>query len=112
MAFSNLFQFIPGDEAGLNTWLLEHYLDHQQFYKALLGQTPSVRSVNYPIQRMDDPDGWLSAHQEMSQSIWSGLGGGQSEDFGKLDWKNPTEVQDWLYSHYLWHQNVRAQLGL
>lgn len=112
MSFSSIFQFIPGDDAGMNAWLLEHYIEHQSFYKALLGQTPSVITANYPIQRMDDPDGWLAAHQEMSQSVWSGLGGGQSENFGKLDWKKPSEVQDWLYSHYLWHKTVRDSLGL
>lgn len=112
MAFSSLFQFIPGDQQGLGTWLLAHYLDHQEFYKALLGRAPSIPTTNYPIQRMDDPDTWLAAHQEMSQSVWSGLGGGQSENFGKLDWRNPTEVQDWMYAHYLWHKTVRESLGL
>lgn len=112
MAFSALFQFIPGDDAGMNAWLLEHHIEHQALYKALMGQTPTVITTNLPLQRIDAPDVWLAAHQAMSQSVWSGLGGGQSENFAKLDWKKPTEVQDWLYSHYLWHRNVREQLGL
>ena len=112
MAFSAVFQFVVGDEAGKGRWLLEHYLEHQQFYKALLGQSPSYASVNYPLQTMDDPEKWLEAHQEVSQSVWTGINGGQSVDFAHLNWSHPTEVQDWLNYHKLWHDSVRATLGL
>lgn len=112
MAFSSTFQFIPGDEAGKNRWLLDHYLEHMQFYRTLLGQTPSVVTVNYPLQRMEEPRAWLDAHQKMSQSVWSGIGGGQSADFGDVDWENPQKVQDWMNIHGLWHQQVREALGL
>ena len=91
---------------------LAHYLEHMLFYKTLLGQSPSVTTVNYPIQRMDDQESWLVAHNKMTQSVWTGLGGGQSQEFGKLDWKNNDEVQDWLYEHHAWHQNVRNALSL
>ena len=96
----------------MNRFLLEHYVEHQQFYKTLLAQTPSVVTVNLPIQRMEDPQDWLAAHQEVSQSVWSGLGGGQSTDFGRLDWKDPNKVQDWLQIHSDWHRSVRNALGL
>jgi hypothetical protein len=112
MAFSELWQFMPGDNAGRERWLLEHYLEHQQFYRALLEETPSVASVNLPLQRMDDPQEWLTAHQQVSQSVWSGAGGGQSTDFGTLDWDDPTAVQDWMNVHQLWHEEMRETLGL
>lgn len=112
MSFSAVFQFRVGDEGGKNRFLLEHYVEHEQFYKALLGQTPSVRTVNYPIQRMDSEKDWLAAHQKMSQSVWTGIGGGQSTDFESLDWKNPAQVQDWFNLHALWHKSVRDSLGL
>lgn len=112
MAFSAVFQFMPGDEAGRGRWLIEHYLEHMEFYKELMGQTPSRVTINYPIQRMDIPEDWLDAHQKMTQSVWSALGGGQSSDFADLDWENENMVQDWMYQHYLWHQSVREQLGL
>ncbi len=89
MAFSATFQFSPSDEQGKHRFLLEHYLEHMEFYRALLAQSPSVKTVNYPIQRMDDPQTWLAAHQEMTQSVWSGLGGGQTTDFGTLNWDDP-----------------------
>lgn len=112
MAFSALFQFAPGDMQGMQRWLLEHYLEHMQFYRTLLGQTPSVKTVSYPIQRMEDPRDWLAAHQKMSQSVWTGTGGGQSTDFGTLDWEDTNQVQDWLNVHQLWHKTVRGSLGL
>lgn len=112
MAFSALFQFAPGDEQGKSRWLLDHYMEHQQFYRALLTQSVSITTVNYPIQRMEEPKNWLAAHQNMSQSVWSGLGGGQSTDFGTLDWDDPTQVQEWMKIHALWHQVVRDSLGL
>jgi hypothetical protein len=112
MAFSALFQFKPGDYAGQQRWLLEHYLEHMEFYRALMEQTPPVITLNYPIQRMDEPTGWLGAHQKMSQSVWSALGGGQSTDFGDLDWSDANKVQDWMNSHQLWHKTVRDGLDL
>ena len=96
----------------MNRWLLEHYLEHMQFYRTLLEQTPSVTTINYPIQRMEDPKAWLGAHNKMSQSVWSGIGGGQSTDFGDLDWADPTKVQDWMEIHSQWHKQVRDSLGL
>lgn len=112
MAFEAVFQFVPGDDAGLNRFLIEHYVEHQIFYKTLLGQTPAVVTVNYPIQRMEDPKDWLAAHQKMSQSVWTGIGGGQSTDLGSVDWKQEEKVMDWLQIHNQWHAQVRESLGL
>lgn len=112
MAFSALFQFQLNDEAGRGRFLIEHYVEHIQFYKALLAQNPSVITVNYPIQHMDDPKTWLGKHQEMSQAVWSGIGGGQSTDFGTLDFNDKNQVMDWFFLHNLWHQQVRASLNL
>jgi hypothetical protein len=112
MAFSSVFQFTPGDGPGMNRWLLEHYLEHMAFYRALLAQSPSVITVNYPIQRMEDQRDWLAAHNKMSQSVWTGVGGGESTDFGDLDWSDATKVQDWMNIHALWHKRVRDSLGL
>lgn len=108
MAFSAVFQYRLDDEAGKGRFLIEHYIEHQNFYKALLDQ--GFVSTNLPIQRMDDPERWLAAHQQMSQSVWTGLGGGQSTDFGTLDWGSPSQVQDWFRLHLLWHQQVAQVL--
>lgn len=112
MAFSAVFQWVPGDEGGLNRFLLEHYVEHQTFYKTLLGQTPSVRTVNYPIQRISSWPDWLAAHQNMSQSVWTGIGGGQSTDFGTLKYEDAGALQDWQELHARWHSQVRDALGL
>ena len=112
MSFSAVWQFYPKDYGGLNRFLLEHYVEHRRFCDALLGQTPSFAAVDLPIQRMDDPKKWLAAHQQMSQSVWTGIGGGQSTDFGTLDWESPTQVEDWQNTHQLWHKTVRDSLGL
>ena len=112
MAFSALFQFMPGDPVGQDKWLLEHYLEHQMFYRELLAQTASIVTTNYPIQRMRDSKSWLAAHNEMSQSVWSGIGGGQSPDLGSVNWDDPKELQDWLEYHAAWHASVRESLNL
>lgn len=110
--FSTVNVFLPGDEAGLGRWLLEHYVEHQNFYRALLEATPPVETTNLPIQRIDNIEAWLAAHQRMSQSVWTGIGGGQSTDFERVDWDNKGQLQDWLQTHALWHSQVRDSLNL
>lgn len=110
MALTSTFQWLPGDDAGLNRFLLDHYVEHQQFYKTLLGV--GVRTVNYPIQRLESWPDWLAAHQKMSQSVWTGLGGGQSTDFGRVKHEDPGAMQDWMQVHSLWHKVVRDSLGI
>jgi len=112
VAFSALFQWLPGDSLGLQRFLLEHYLEHRLFTDTLLGQTPPVLTVEYPIQQMEDPNRWLTDHQRMSQSVWAGIGGGQSTDFERLDWNDKVAVQDWQLLHAAWHQSVRDSLNL
>lgn len=112
MSFSAVFQFKVGDEGGKNRFLLEHYIEHRQFADVLLGQTPPSIPLDYPIQRMEDEGVWLDAHQKMSQSVWTGLGGGQSVDFRSLNWRDENQVQDWFNLHQLWHKAVREVLGL
>lgn len=110
MAFSAVFQFRLDDEAGKNRFLLEHYIEHRMFVDALLAK--GFVAVDLPIQTMADPKQWLAAHQQMSQSAWTGAGGGQSTDFGTLNWENPDMVQDWFAQHKLWHDSLRGTLGL
>lgn len=112
MAFSAVFQYRLDDPAGKGRFLIEHAIEHQQFTEALAGQTPPFIAVSYPIQRMEDPERWLDVHQKMSQSVWTGLGGGASTDFGTLDWQSPSQVEDWFRLHLLWHQQVRGALGI
>lgn len=112
MAFSAVFQFRVGDEQGKNRFLLEHYVEHRMFADKLLAQTPPFRATDLPIQTMDDEKRWLAAHQQMSQSVWTGIGGGQMIDLETLDWKNPNQVNDWFNLHALWHKSVRDSLGL
>ncbi len=112
MSFSAVFQFRVGDEGGKNRFLLEHYLEHRQFSQALQGQTPAFVPVEYPIQRMESERQWLEDHQKMTQSVWTGLGGGQTTDFASLDWENENQVQDWFNLHQQWHKVVRDALGL
>lgn len=112
MAFSALFQWVPGDERGLNRFLLEHYIEHRLFADTLLGQTPSVRTLDYPLQHMDRPRDWLGAHQKVSQSVWTGIGGGQTTDLESVNWDDPGALQDWQQIHLAWHQQVRSSLNL
>ena len=112
MAFSATYKFYIGDDAGKNRFLLEHYIEHRRFIDALLAQTPSFSAVDLPIQTMEDPKRWLAAHQQMSQSAWTGAGGGQSTDFGTLNWQNNADVEDWFVAHKAWHDSLRTSLGL
>lgn len=112
MAFSAVFQFRAGDEGGKNRFLLEHYLEHRVFTATLLAGSPPFAPVDLPIQRMDDEDRWLAAHQQMSQSVWTALGGGQMIDLERLNWKDEGQVQDWFNLHALWHRAVREALSL
>lgn len=112
MAFSAVFQWLPGDAGGLNRFLLEHYVEHQQFYSVLAQSSPAIVTTNLPIQRLEAWPQWLAAHQEMTQSVWTALGGGQTVDFGRLDYEDPEALQDWMQSHADWHAVVRQALQL
>lgn len=96
----------------MNRFLLDHYVQHRRYVDALLGQTPPFRAVDLPIQRLETWPDWLAAHQQMSQSVWTGLGGGQSVDFGSLKYDDPSALQDWMLYHYDWHKVVDESLGL
>lgn len=110
MAFSALTQYLPGDEEGKQRWLLEHYLEHQEMYRALLAQ--NYASVNLPIQHMEEPKAWLAAHQLVSQSQWTGIGGGQSVNLEDVNWDKSDELLDWFNIHTSWHYQARQALGL
>lgn len=109
-AFSAIFQYVPGDPAGEQVWLLAHYLEHQQFADKLLEST--ITTTILPIQQVDDRRDWLAAHMRMSQSVWTGIGGNQSVDLERVDWENKGQLQNWFEIHAAWHQNVRDALGL
>lgn len=112
MTFAAVAQWVPGDVIGLQRFLIEHYVEHRLFAATLLAQSPAIRTVDYPIQTMDSPRAWLAAHQQISQSVWTGLGGGQSTDFETVNWDDPIQVQDWQQLHAAWHQSVRDSLNL
>lgn len=114
MAFSAVSQFTPGDEGGMNRFLFEHYLEHQQFASVLLAQTPPAQTTTLPIQKMDKgrEQDWLLAHQQMTQSVWTGLGGGQSAEFSRVDWNDPDQLLNWMQDHAQWHAQVRELLSL
>jgi hypothetical protein len=110
MAFSTITQYLPGDEQGKQRWLLEHYLEHKQIGQALmaLGFVP----VDLPLQHMETPPFWLAAHQLVSQSQWTGIGGGQSVDLERVDWEKSDQLLDWFNIHTSWHYQARQALGL
>lgn len=112
MSFSVIARSMPRDEAGWGQWLLEHAREHRIFTDTLLGQTPAVATAEFPIETMADHDPWLVAHMEMSQSVWSGIGGGQSPDLRTVDWNNEHQVDQWMLAHDRWHSTVRTALGL
>ena len=112
MSFSAIARHMPTDEAGWGQWLLEHAREHRIFTGALLEQSPPVASAEFPIEQMIDPEPWLTAHQEMSQSVWAGAGGGQSIDLRAVDWQDEQARDQWLLTHDRWHAQVREALGL
>lgn len=112
MSFSAIASHMPRDEIGWGQWHLAHAREHREFTDALLGQTPPVPSIEFPIERQGNVGDWLIAHQEMSQSVWSGAGGGQSQDFRTVDWTKDEEVNVWLLDHAKWHAQMRDALGL
>lgn len=112
MTFSAIAGEMPKDEAGWGQWFLEHAREHRSFTGVLLAQTPSVATAEFPIDRMDDPEDWLNAHMEMSQSVWSGAGGGQCTDLRTVEWSDEQQLNQWLLVHEQWHATMRDTLGL
>lgn len=112
MTFSVIGHHVPQDEAGWGQWFLTHAREHRLFTDTLLGQTPPVKTAEFPIETMADPKQWLEAHSEMSQSVWTGLGGGQSLELGQVNWNDPLQLEEWFLDHDRWHHLVREALGL
>lgn len=112
MSFSVVARYVPQDVAGWGSWFLQHAQEHRLITDTLLGQSPPVATVEYPIERMGDVSAWLDAHMQMSQSVWSGIGGGQSPDLRTVKWDDPSALNQWFLQHDRWHATVRTALGL
>lgn len=112
MSFAAVSQWVPGDQAGLQCFLLEHYLEHRLFTDYFLGLATPIQTIEYPLQTMVSPQQWLADHQRVSQSQWTAAGGGESIDLERLNWDNPMQVQDWQLYHAAWHKSLRDSLNL
>lgn len=112
MTFAAVAQWVPGDEIGMQKFLLEHYLEHRLFTDYFLSQSPPIKTVEYQIQVMTNPYQWLADHQKMSQSQWTAAGGGESIDLERLNWDDPVQVLDWQLFHAAWHKSLRDSLNL
>ena len=114
MAFSAIPSFVVHDDPGMQRWLLEHYVEHQNFNDALATTTVSITAAitDYPIQKMNDKQVWLVVHQRWHQAIWSALGAGIGADLASLDWNKADQVYSWLELHAQVHGDIRSALGL
>ncbi len=112
MSFSAVSEWVPGDDIGLQKFLLEHYLEHRLFTDTFLSQSPPIKTLEYPLQTMPDPKQWLADHQRVSQSQWTAAGGGESIDLERLNWDDPIQVVDWQVFHAAWHKSMRDSLNL
>lgn len=112
MTFAAVYQWSPGDMAGLQRFLLEHYLEHRLFTDYFLSLPTPIRTIEYPLQIMVTPQLWLADHQKVSQSQWTAAGGGESIDLERLNWDNPLQLRDWQEFHAAWHASMRNSLNL
>ena len=112
LTFQAVSQWKPGDDAGLQRFLLEHYLEHRLFTDYFLGLPVPIKTLEYPLQTMVNPQQWLADHQMVSQSQWSAAGCGESVDLERVNWGEPRQVQDWQIYHAAWHASLRDSLNL
>ncbi len=103
---------VPQNEGDWNSWSQNHRLIHDQVRQAIQAKGgPNLASfVLDPIPLWAFRE-WLERNQQ-SHTDANGALGLQSTDLLELDPRDQQQVADWVYYHWIEHQNMNLALGI
>ena len=102
----------PQNEDDWNSWSFAHRQNHDVIRQAIQAKGgPNLpQAVLDPIPLFAFRD-WLERNQR-SHNDQNGALGLQSTDLLDLDPRNQQQLSDWVYAHYIEHQNMNLVLGI
>ena len=103
---------VPATAQDWSTWSWNHRLSHSAILQAALRQknTQLTDYVLDPIN-LEHIEDWLERNQQMHVDM-TGLVGVQSVDLTDADFKDPKQLQAWIYLNWLDHVTVEQRLGI
>ena len=107
-----LFYIPPDSEQDWKSWMLDHSLQHDIIYSALVSLQQSV--IKFPLtdsREKNDKD-WLNNHQLEHEAIYSALQLVSMPDLTSFDLDNPDNFEIWQELHQDVHNNINATLGI
>jgi hypothetical protein len=106
----------PNDEIGFGWWLNAHALEHEQFTRIGLLNTPTLIFPQFdlyswfggnPVAR----SGWLNAHENMHASLRASTNI-FGYDLSEVDWDSFEYRLVWMDAHAFEHAQLRKAFGL
>ena len=97
---------VPQSETDWDIWSVHHRQDHDLIRQAIQQQ----RNVNLPQYQLDPlpfnaPLIWLAYNQE-SHNDWNGVLRLQGHDLEGVDFRDPRQVEAWVYLNWIEHQDA------
>jgi hypothetical protein len=103
---------VPATAQEWSTWSWNHRLSHSAILQAALRQK-GVSLTDYVLDpiNLDHIDDWLERNQQMHVDA-DQLVGSQSVDLTDVDFKDPKQLQAWIYLHWQDHVTIEQRLGI
>lgn len=103
---------VPSTPEEWQKWSYDHRLSHSLILQAAFAQK-KVQLTDYVIDPipMDHVTDWLERNQQMHAEA-DEVVGAQSVDLTDVDFRDPRQLQSWIYLHYLDHQTIEFRLGV
>ena len=98
----------PGDEASWQAFVLAHFLRHETYRAAIRGQITQAKIDNITVNVQD----WMLDHDEEHLDICNNLGIAHNPYLSSTDLTDNSLYDQWMYQHWLEHQQFDATLGL
>lgn len=105
-------QIVPGDAVEWERWAWHHRDHHQQIIAAIQQQTkatlPEYQVEPIPWNHFDQ---FVTNNEQMHIDMNQAMGM-QGTELGDLDLRHTEELPQWIYSHWLEHQQIAVRLGI
>ena len=101
----------PAAPSGMQEWFFAHARDHEEIINAIQAQT-GIKLTVYNLDQADkDMALWMERHSQTHNDM-NGVVGVAGSDLDIVDWKDPNQVEAWLYGNYQEHLGVRTALKI
>lgn len=107
------FAVPPGDANGLSVWAFAHLAHHRDINRRIF-ETLGTTLTDYVLDPIDltDMGDWLVQHQIMHDAMNQTLYGAQGYNLQSLEWRDYSNLQEWLAQNYAEHARAATTLGV